>query len=148
MLRNYLLSMYEHVKELAFVVAQCESKSAGTFLPFVFLAAAVFLISTFFFFLTHHLVSHVWVCVCVCVCVCVRVRACAWMRACVCLCLCVCVCVHVCVSVCVCVCVCVLFSEGYFCVCDLLRRYLLVFVLDSQTYFRTVLYTAYFLCLL
>ena len=29
MLRNYLLSMYEHVKELAFVVAQCESKSAG-----------------------------------------------------------------------------------------------------------------------
>ncbi|KAK7103379.1 hypothetical protein V1264_018289 [Littorina saxatilis] len=28
MLRNYLLSMYEHVKELAYVVAECESKSS------------------------------------------------------------------------------------------------------------------------
>lgn len=27
--RNYLLSLYEHVKELAFLVAQCEAKSKG-----------------------------------------------------------------------------------------------------------------------
>ncbi|KAK7502719.1 hypothetical protein BaRGS_00005969, partial [Batillaria attramentaria] len=29
-MRNYLLSMYEHVKELAFVVAECESKARET----------------------------------------------------------------------------------------------------------------------
>lgn len=31
-LRNYLLSMYEHVKELAYTVAECECKSTGKIL--------------------------------------------------------------------------------------------------------------------
>ena len=51
MLRNYLLSLYEHVKELAFVVAQCESKSAGIvrrrLFPFWLLTAFFLIITTF-----------------------------------------------------------------------------------------------------